>query len=107
MLKLNLNFFKDLFIGTIIFLVSLVSAIIISNGICKFLENFKVPLLILLLIHLFIIIGCLYILRYYLAQIIKDKELFNSINMLGGPTLGAVSFYFSPVIKSISQDLFK
>jgi hypothetical protein len=79
----------------------------ISNGVGNFLSKFKCPILIVFLIHVFIIIGCVYILRISLAKIILDKEMISSIFVLVGPTLAGASFYFSPFVKKAARKILK
>ncbi len=102
---LNILFIKELFIGTIILLLGLLIVITISNGIGNFLIKFKVPGIIIILIHLFIIITGLYYIRSVLIKKISNKELFNSVLVLAGPTLAAASFYFSPIIKNTTRTI--
>ena len=104
-MEFNFKFFQDLIVGNFTFLVTMLLLVIVSNRICKLLENIRIPLMILLFIQLLLIIGFLYILRYYLGKMITDKELFNSILSLAGPIIAVTSLYFSPILKSINNSL--
>jgi hypothetical protein len=104
---LALKVFKELFIGTILVLLGMIILISISNGVGIFLSKFKIPIIIVFLIHIFIIIGCLYILRISISKIIIDKEMFNSIFVLVGPIITAASFYFSPFVKKAAKKILK
>lgn len=92
---------KDLFIGIFILLISLTLVIIIINNLSNLLINIKTPFLIVFILHVFLIIGFIYLLRINMQKIIKDKELFSSIMTLAGPTLAA-SLYFSQYIKGFA-----
>ena len=99
--------FEELFIGTILVLLGMIILISISNGVGNFLSQFNIPIIVVFLIHIFIIIGCLYILRLYLCKIVLDKEMFNSIFVLAGPMITAASFYFSPHVKKSARKMLK
>ncbi len=100
---LNILFIKELFLGTIILLLGLIIIITISNGLGNFLLQFKIPGIIILLIHLFIIIIGLYDIRSILKKYISNVELFYTIFVLAGPILVATSFYFSPIITNMAR----
>ena len=99
---LNFEFFKDLFIGTLICLISMLLIIILSNNAANLLKKIGLHSFFILFVHLLIIIGFVYVVRHSLTHIINDKELFNSIIILTGSTIGATSLYFSPVLKDFA-----
>lgn len=103
----TLKVLNELVIGTILVLLGMIILISISNGVGNFLSQFKIPIIIVFLIHIFIIIGCLYILRTSLSKIVLDKEMFNSIFVLAGPMITAASFYFSPFVKKAARKMLK
>ena len=100
-----MSYIKELFFGTLIFLISIIFITILSNIFSNFLLNLKlnIPELIILFIQLFIVISGVYFLRYYLKKIIKNKELFDSIFMLAGPIFSSASLFFSPIIQNIAH----
>jgi hypothetical protein len=40
---INVNFVKELVLGSLMCLVGMILIVTVSNGICNFLANFKVP----------------------------------------------------------------
>jgi hypothetical protein len=99
-----MKYIKDLFLGTILLLFGLMLIVIISNNICKFIEKFvKLPNLIILIIHLFIIIGLITIFRTKLNIYILDKDIYSGVLTLSGPIVGATSIYIAPIIKKYAE----
>ncbi len=98
---------KELILGSIFTLFGMMFIATIGNGVGKLLTNFKLPELVIVLIHIFIIIGGIYLLRIQIAKIITNKELLNSILTLAGPSFAAASFYFSPYVKNIANSILK
>ena len=99
-----MKYIKDLFLGTILLLFGLMLIVIISNNICKFIEKFvKLPNLIILIIHLFIIIGLITIFRTKLNIYILDKDVYLGVLTLSGSIIGATSVYIVPIIKKYAE----
>lgn len=53
--------------------------------------------------HVFMIIGFIILIKYSLKNMISNKDVYDSLNSLIGPTIGGVSFYFSPFVKSFAR----
>jgi hypothetical protein len=99
-----MSYIKDLFLGTIFLLFGLIFVVVISNNICKLIEKFvKLPNIIILIIHLFIIIGLIIIFRTKLNIYILNKDVYTGVLTLSGPIVGATSLYIGPIIKKYGE----
>lgn len=98
---LNLQTIKELYISTIVLLISLIFAIIIINKLSNLLINFKIPYLFVFTIHVFLIVGFVYLLRLKLQKMILNKDILSSTMTIAGPLIGSASLYFSDYIKKL------
>ncbi len=95
----------DLILGMIFLLLGLMLIVLISNKVCKVIDNGHIHRIFILVIHLILIAGMLVYLRKLLNKYITNVNIMNGILPLAGPIIGATSNYIVPIIKDLIKNL--
>ena len=95
----------NLILGIIFLLLGLMLIVLLSNKICKIIDNNCIPRIFILIIHLILIASMIIILRQALNKYITNANIMNGILPLAGPIIGATSNYIVPIIKDLIKNL--
>ncbi len=99
-----LNIAKEIFIGIFLIIFGVLLSVTIANAFSNVLKKY-INKYILFILHIFIIVGFIMLLRINVKKVIINKDVFDSIVSTIGPIIGGVSFYFSPFVKSLAREL--
>jgi len=95
----------DLILGMIFLLLGLMLIVLISNKICKIIDNGHIHRIFILVIHLILIASMIIFLRKLLNKYITNVNIMNGILPLAGTIIGATSNYIVPIIKDLIKNM--
>ena len=100
---MNIRYLLELIFGTVIFLFSLVSCVMITNRVTQsFLLNASRNLNIFFLcVHLILLVSFVMILRSLFYRYIKNKDILNGIFTLTSPIIGISSLYMNDTLRAL------
>lgn len=97
---------KQIFIGIFLIVIGVLLSVTIANAFSNVLKK-HINKYILFILHVFVIIGFIMLLRINVKKVITNKDVFDTLTSLIGPVIGGVSFYYSPFVKSLARELLK
>lgn len=95
----------ELILGVIFLLLSLMLIVLISNKVCKVIDNEHIHRIFILVIHLILIASMIVFLIKIMKHYIVNDNIYKGILVLAGPIIGATSNYIVPIIKDLIKSL--